>query len=115
MLPGWSLDTDFERDWLYLRASRIPGQSSDDTLFADAVFAVANQRNNHRLILDLGSELMLTSLLAGQLVILHKRVHLKGGSLRLCGMSDFNRDVLRLMGVLDRFHLYSDRGAAGRD
>lgn len=114
MLPGWSLDTDVERDWLFVRASRIPGQASDDTLLADAVMAIANQRNNLRLIVDLG-QLMLSSLVAGQLIILHKRVHLKGGGLRLCGMTDFNRDVLRLMGVLDRFHLYSDRAAAGRD
>ena len=114
MLPGWSLDTDVERDWLFVRASRIPGQGSDDTLFADAVMAIANQRNNLRLILDL-EQVMLTSLVAGQLVLLHKRVHLKGGSLRLSGMTDFNRDVLRLMGVLDRFHLSNARAAAGRD
>jgi anti-anti-sigma regulatory factor len=115
MLSGWSLDTDVERDWLYVQATRIPGQGSDDTLFTDALMAIANQRNKFRLILELGNGLMLTSLLAGQLVILHKRVHLKGGSLRLCGMSNFNRDVLRLMGVLDRFHTYADRPAAGRD
>jgi anti-anti-sigma regulatory factor len=114
MFSGWSLNTDSERDWLYMRASRSAGENVDDTQFADAVMATAIQRNNLRLILDLDSGLTLTSLLAGQLVILHKRVHLKGGSLRLCGMSDFNRDVLRLMGLLDRFQTYSDRGAAGR-
>jgi len=85
-----------------------------DTLLADAVMSVAGERGSHRIIFDLGDGLMLTSLLSGQLVILHKRVHLKGGILRLCGLSEFNRDVLRLMGVLDRFHTYSDRGAAER-
>jgi anti-anti-sigma regulatory factor len=115
MLSGWSIDPDVERDWLYVRASRIPGQESDDTLFADAVASLAAQRGNYRLIVEFDNALMLTSLIAGQLVVLHKRVHLKGGSLRLCGMSNFNRDVLRLMGVLDRFHLFSDRAASGRD
>lgn len=112
MLPGWTIDTDFERDWLYLRITRVAPENGDDTELADALLAIAAQRSNHRLILEFADGHVLTSLVAGQLVVLHKRVHLKGGILRLCALSDFNHDVLRLMGVVDRFHIYPDRYTA---
>ncbi|MFO1091947.1 MAG: hypothetical protein U0992_01350 [Planctomycetaceae bacterium] len=118
-MPGrWTIDCDNVRDWLWLRVAAVPPQNGglgqpgpEETELADMLMAIAGRQANHRLILELDG-LSLSSLLAGQLVLLHKRVHLKGGILRLCGLSDFNRDVLRLMGVLDRFQIYNDRTAA---
>lgn len=115
MPSGWSISAESERDWLYLRVSPHPQQGADDTQFADAILSVATRQGSHRLIIELVDGLMLTSLLAGQLVVLHKRVHLQGGSLRLCSLSNFNRDVLRLMGVMDRFQAFPSRESAGRD
>jgi len=112
MLPGWNFEVDVERDWLYIRLTRVPHEIGDDTRLADAVVSLTDQRANHRLLLEFSDGQILTSLVAGQLVLLHKRIHLKGGALRLCRMSIFNRDVLRLMGVLDRFQIYPDRSAA---
>ena len=112
MLTGWNFDVDTERDWLYVRLTRVLHENGDDTLLADAVMSLTSQRANHRLVLEFSDGQILTSLVAGQLVLLHKRIHLKGGALRLCRLSIFNRDVLRLMGVLDRFHIYPDRSAA---
>jgi anti-anti-sigma regulatory factor len=118
MHPGWSIDTDLERDWLYLRVTRAEptnqGTERAETELADAMLEAARGRNCHRLIVEFNNGLLLNSMLAGQLVVLHKRVHLLGGSLRLCGLSEFNRDVLRLMGLLDRFSLYADRASAGQ-
>jgi anti-anti-sigma regulatory factor len=119
MAAGWSIDSDNVRDWLWLRVAALSpdngGAGSNgarEIELADSLMAIAAQRANHRLILELTDGVFLSSLLAGQLVVLHKRVHLKGGMLRLCGLSQFNRDVLRLMGVLDRFQIYSDRSTA---
>lgn len=112
MLTGWNFDVGAERDWTYIRLTRVPQESGDDTQLADAIMALIDPRSHHRLVLEFSDGQILTSLVAGQLVLLHKRIHLKGGALRLCRMSMFNRDVLRLMGVLDRFHIYPDRSAA---
>lgn len=112
MLRGWTIDVDVERDWLYLRVTRVAPENGDETELADTLLEIAAQRRNFRLILEFTDVHVLTSLVAGQLVVLHKRVHLKGGILRLCALSDFNHDVLRLMGVVDRFHIYPDRYAA---
>lgn len=113
MAAAWTIDSDVVRDWLWLRIAAVASENgSCETELADSLMAIAAQQANHRVILELTDGLFLSSLLAGQLVVLHKRVHLKGGMLRLCGLSQFNRDVLRLMGVLDRFQVYADRSAA---
>ena len=112
MLNGWNFDVETERGWLYVRLSRSLHEHGDDTRLVDALMSLAAERGNYRLIVEFGDGQIFTSLVAGQLVLLHKRIHLKGGTLRLCRLSDFNRDVLRLMGVLDRFQIFSDRHAA---
>ena len=119
MLPGWSIEVDTARDWLFLHISRLDSErhvgEETDAELADAILQIAAQHANYRLILEMADEAALTSLIVGQLVLLHKRVHLNGGVLRLCGLSDFNRDVLRLMGVLGRFQVFADRQAAIAD
>ena len=112
MLSGWRIDENLDRDWLYLRITRLAHENGDDSRLAETLMSLANQRFANRLILEFAEGQILTSVLAGQLVMLHKRVHLAGGMLRLCGLSDYNRDVLRMMGILDRFAVYPDRMAA---
>ena len=115
-MPGWSIDVDTEQSWLCLSVSRTGAGGRDrephETELADTLMNIAGQQANHRLVVEFADGLLFSSLLVGQLVVLHKRVHLSGGSLRLCGLSDFNRETLRLMGVMDRFVLFTDRAAA---
>lgn len=111
MLPGWNFDVADDRGWLCVQLARV-SPDGDDTRLADALVLLSDQRTNRRLLIEFADGQILTSLIAGQLVLLHKRLHLKGGMLRLCRLSAFNRDVLRLMGVLDRFQVYPDRSAA---
>lgn len=109
---GWSINADTERGWLYLRIGSPPDLLAQRTL-ADALTATATDRGNFRLIVEFAHDVLFSSMLVGELVVLHKRVCLQGGALRLCGVSEFNREVIRLMGLTDRLQCYPDRAAAG--
>ena len=109
--PGWQLSINEERGWLCTRLAVTDDRVREAPL-ADTVTGLADTRVVYRVIFELADGLVLHSLLVGELVVLHKRLCLKGGALRLCGFSTYNYEVIRLMQLTDRFPNFADRQAA---
>jgi anti-anti-sigma factor len=116
LAPGWELDVERGPDWLLARL-KCPGRSSGDLAFdtpplAKTLWAVLEQHFTYRLVLELDQVDLLNSHLIGQLVELYKRIREHDGVLRLCGLSAYNRQVLRACRLENRFWAYHNREEA---
>ena len=109
---GWQIEAEASEDWLIVRVGRSGPSAASEPEFAQSIWGLAGRHERKRLVLELDGTVSLNSLLVGQLMILHKRAHLSGGTLRLCGLSPENLSILRLMGLTDRFPGYGSRGEA---
>lgn len=109
---GWQLQIDEGSEWLFFRLLQTSFESEPPRPLAEVLWAIASERGKNRLVLELAQGALLTSYIIGQLAILHKRVMLDGGVLRLCGLSDDNYRVLQMMRLAERFPNYRTREAA---
>jgi anti-anti-sigma regulatory factor len=113
LVPGWTFETERGPDWLFIRP--IPPadiMQGGEVEFAEAVWELMDQQFCYRVVLEMDRIPILRSWLIGQLVLLHKRITLHDGLMRLAGMSDSNQEVLCMVRLADRFPQYPDRGAA---
>lgn len=110
--PGWLLTTEHVPHWMIVRLTRFGDDAAPEPPVADAVVRLADEQSQHRIIFELADNVLLASRLVGELVELHKRLHLKSGALRLCGVSAYNFEVIRLMRLADRLPNYDTREAA---
>lgn len=109
--PGWDLDVERGPDWLIVT---LHGHDGDWTCppLAEVVWSAAEQNFTHRIVLDLSPLPMLHTALIGQLVQLQKRICTHEGTLRLCGLSDHNREVLQCCRLDGYFPIFHDRSEA---
>lgn len=112
LAPGWMCAVDRGPDWLFVRPTLPKKGNTEEIDLADAVYDLMQQHFAHRVVIELYDLAMLRSWLVGQLVHLHKRVTANGGTMRLCGLSDSNQEVLRTCRLEDCFPQYADRAAA---
>ncbi len=105
---GWQIHLDFSTDWIFVRIEKL-GDESVVPPISQSLWAVAEERQIHRWVVEMASPVWMNSYLIGQLILLHKRATLEGGTLRLCGLSDDNHRVLRLMSLGERFPNYATR------
>lgn len=106
---GWELHVDHSSEWLFVRLERTESDVEPTTPLAESLWEIAQGRDVRRIVIELGHAAPLTSYLIGQLVRLHKRVHLNGGVVRLAGWSPENHRVLQQMQLGDRFPNYASR------
>ncbi len=71
-------------DWLFVKI-RLDEQRLDEV--AERLWALLDKHFIYRLVLEMDEVDFLSSLLMGQLVMLHKRILQHDGTLRLCGLS----------------------------
>ncbi len=109
---GWKLHVDRSPDWLFFHVEAPSHRAMGEPAIAEAVARETSSTGIKRVVMDFHGNVMLFSFLVGQLVALHKRLHLEGGAFRVCGLSHENADVLRVLHLDDRLPNYSDRGAA---
>ena len=110
--PGWNLEVERGPDWLFVRLHCLPENTWDAPPLAETLWSLLEQHFTYRLVLECNSLLLLHTMLLGQLVLLHKRICVHGGLLRLSGLSDFNRKVLENCRLDGRFPNFDDRTAA---
>lgn len=104
----WDLEVERGPGWLLVR---VKSPLRDDRLagtLADQLWTLIEKHLVYRIALDLSEIRLLHSVLLGQLVSLRKRIDQRGGLLRLCGLSRFNRELLRENGLHDRLPAYND-------
>jgi len=121
-LHGWKLDVERGPGWVFVRLA--PPQEEAGQLYAasgaevaplaDDLWSIVQQNMVDRLVLNMEQVTFLNSHLVGQLVLLHKRIHNRGGIVRLCGLSASNEEVLHMAALDKRFPHYDCLGDAIR-
>ncbi|HEX5103693.1 MAG TPA: STAS domain-containing protein [Pirellulaceae bacterium] len=107
--PEWTMDLDRGPDWMLLRLR--PPAKGDGAPFplADMISKKLEQSFCYRLVLELDDVRVLRSWMLGELVRLNKRIDEKGGTLRLCGLSDANEAALAACGLFEHFPSFENR------
>ncbi len=109
---GWSADVDRGPNWLLVRLHAPESKLAEEPELADDLWQLLKQHLVHRMVLELDGIERLQSGLVGQLVSLQDRVSSDGGVLRICGLSDRNREVLQACRLEARLPNYLDRREA---
>jgi len=107
--PSWTMDVERGPDWLFLRLHSPKKESRDCRGVAEQVWEVMQQHFARRVVLELQEVKALNSRLIGQLVLLQKRICAGGGTMRICGLSDANRDALQIVRLNERLPCYCNR------
>jgi len=106
---GWQLKIDEGPEWLFLRLSRTHEDGHPEPPVAQQGWTLAEERGKLRLVFELHENARLTSFLVGQLLLLHKRAELAGGTFRIQGFSEQNYEALRMTRVAESFPNYASR------
>ena len=106
---GWFLHVDVGPEWLFFRFGKSSPDASPSPPLAERAWEVVDEHGIYRVVFELESNLMLTSYLVGQLVLLHKRCHRAGGVIRICDFPSAAYDVLKIMRLDERFPNYPSR------
>ncbi len=116
LAPGWELEVQRGPDWLLVQVKNSPGKSkkpvSATPPLAKTLWSLLEQHFTYRLVLELDQVDLLDSYLIGQLVKLYNQIREHDGVLRLCGLSAYNRRVLRTCRLDNRFWAYHNREEA---
>ena len=112
LAPGWNLEVERGPDWLIVRLHCLPENVWDAPPLAETLWSLVEQHFTYRLVLECNEMQLLHTMLLGQLVLLHKRLSVHGGTLRMCGLSQQNRDVLKSCRLDSRFPPFGSRGEA---
>ena len=106
---GCELDVDRGPNWLFVKVKPLDEDDTEIPALADQLWSLLDQAFTYRLVLEMDEVRMLPSQLIGQLVLLHKRICLRGGMMRLSGLSAGNQQVLQTCRLADRFPAYRNR------
>jgi len=103
---------DVERgpDWLFVRPT-LPVETGVET-FADQVWSMIDTHMVHRCVLELDRVERVNSPLVAQLLKLRNKMRDQGGTLRLCGLNEHGREVLRTCRLGDQLHSFPSRADA---
>lgn len=85
---------------------------SEIASLAEDIWAILEKHLTYRVVLDMDEVVQLTSRLLGQLVALQSRVDAHGGTVRVCGLSPSNENVLDITHLRSRIPCYDSRGEA---
>ena len=75
--PGWSLLTDTSAEWIFFVLGRAPDASDPSPQVTEHAWQFAAQHGLYRIVFELEPDVVLTSHLVGQLVLLHRRASLR--------------------------------------
>src|ERR1700753_1004839 len=101
--PGWELDVERGPDWLFVKVHCAPENVWDSPPLAGTIWKLLEQHFTRRLVLECDELAVLHSTIIAELIALEKRIAGQGGVMRLCGLSDDNREVLARCRLTTRF------------
>lgn len=108
--PGWTAEVERGPDWLLVRLHRPKKRGAiGEVDLTESLWALLRQHFTYRLVLELDELPLLRGELLGQLVRLHKRILEHDGVLRISGLSDSNRRLLKTRHLESRFPEYTSR------
>ena len=112
--PGTGCKMDVERgpDWLLVKIRGLEADPANPPRLADHLWSSGPQALYLPDRPGTGPDQMLNSHLVGQLIRLYQQIREHDGVLRLCGLSAYNRRVLRGCALDDRLPSYETREEA---
>lgn len=112
MAPGWSVDVERGPDWLFVKVHCDGDHQWDAPPLAETVWSLLEQHFTRRVVVELDDVELLHSGLLGELARLHKRIVANGGVMKICGLSEHNREALHTTRLDECFPAYADRTEA---
>ena len=109
---GAVLDVQRGPEGLFVRLKRPAAAGAAPGLLAEQLWDLLRQHFASRLVLDLSQIDRVDRQLVEQLFLLSRRLHDCHGMLRLCGLSPYNRELLRRCERSDELPFYSDQREA---
>jgi hypothetical protein len=106
---GWDLHVDVSPDWLFFVLCSSGSRVDPTPSVAEAVWQIGETHGVYRFVFEIGNDVIMSSHMIGQLVLLHKRCHKSGGMMRICGFSEANHQLLQMMHLGGRFPNYRTR------
>jgi len=111
LATDWRIEVDRGPEWLFFRVVSA-GLDEPKAALSRTLWATATESATNRIVVELADGVLLNSYLIGQLIVLHKRAHMEGGTVRLCALADHNLETLQMMRLGERFPNYASREAA---
>lgn len=108
LAAGWQIEIDDSPEWLFFRIETTAPEEPYPPL-SETLWLITEKHGANHIVFELDDSAMLVSYLVGQLVLLHKRAHLAGGTVRVCGLSPSNYSVIERLRFADRFPNYATR------
>jgi anti-anti-sigma factor len=105
----WTVEVQRGPDWLFVRLHGPDDGDAEGTDLANRLWSMLEQHFTYRVVIELDDVPVLRSYLLGQLVMLHKRIHSRGGMLRLSGLSEDHLAALRACRLDHTFSRYPTR------
>jgi anti-anti-sigma regulatory factor len=98
--------------YLLMKLRNIDAQVSEQAPLAEVLWSVLQRHFANRLVLDLEGASRLDGATVAQLMTLAQRIRAHHGTIRLCGVSAYNRRVLERFGVMSELPVYADLSGA---
>jgi anti-anti-sigma regulatory factor len=108
-ISSCELDVDRGPDWLFVKIRGPIQDASDEPPLSERIWGLLQEHFAHRLVVELDEIELLSGYLLGQLALLHKRIVSSGGLMRVCGVSSYNEEVLRLCHLDEQLPCYRNR------
>lgn len=109
---GWIIETERGPGCLFVALHGPPELQAQESHLADELCDLLDRHFTNRLVLELDDLTVLKSNIIGQLVVINKRLNEIGGMLRLCGLTEACREVLRSVRLDTCLAQYRDREEA---
>ncbi|MGD9647110.1 MAG: STAS domain-containing protein [Pirellulales bacterium] len=109
LATGWDYDLERGPQCLFVRLHNEGENADAEPPLAQQLWATLDEHMTYRLVLELDQVEVLRSYLIGQLLLLGRRLHARGGTLRLCGLSPHNREALAAVRLEDHLPTYENR------
>ena len=100
--------SDLQRGPHLLVKLRVAAAASDRTPLAEVLWSLLERHFTYRLVLDLEGARCLDEAVVSQLMTLAQRIIAHRGTIRLCGLSAYNRRVLEQFETMSELPVYDD-------
>lgn len=109
LAPGWTVELDRGPNWLFVKLHGADRSGPAELDLADQLSRMLDQEFTRRLVVEMDDVPAMRSHLLGELVRLRRQLLERGGTMRVCGLSNDNCEVLRRSQLHDLLPLYRNR------
>jgi len=107
--PGCVFELERGPDWLLVRIKSLEPDAMELPGLAEEIWSLLERHFTYRLVLEMDGLDVLRSCLIAQLILLRAKIRKHKGILRLCGLSEHNKEVLHTCHLDSRLPHYANR------